>query len=72
MSVKTEETLLERAKVEEKNYNWVEAAKLYEQATKLYLNKKLVEKAAEGYKKVGYAYSRGLRQQKQLIGQENP
>ncbi|MCZ2809707.1 MAG: hypothetical protein O2V44_10170, partial [Candidatus Bathyarchaeota archaeon] len=50
--------LLERAGVEEKGYNWVEAAKLYEQAAKSFLGKKMVEEAAKTYKKLGYAYAR--------------
>ena len=50
--------LLERAGVEEKGYNWVEAAKLYEQAAKAFLEKKMVEEAAGTYKKLGYAYAR--------------
>ncbi len=48
-------TLLERAGVEEKDYNWVEAARLYEQAAKAFLGKKMVEEAAGAYKKLGYA-----------------
>jgi predicted amidohydrolase len=47
--------LLERAGVEEKGCNWVEAAKLYEQAAKSFLGKKMVEEAAGAYKKLGYA-----------------
>ncbi len=54
--VEKEETLLERAEVEEKAYNWVKAANLYEQIAKSYLDKSLVEKAAKFYDKVGYYY----------------
>jgi predicted amidohydrolase len=50
--------LLERAGVEEKAYNWVEAARLYEQAAKAFLDKKMVEEAAGAYKKLGYACAR--------------
>ena len=53
-----EAVLLEKAKVEEKGYNWIEAAKLYEQAAKFYLDNKMVKIAADTYKKLGYAYSR--------------
>lgn len=51
--------LLERASVEEKAYNWMEAAKLYEQVAKSFLDKKSVEMATGIYKKLGHAYSRG-------------
>ena len=50
--------MLERAGVEEKAYNWVEAARLYEQAAKAFLDKKMVEEAAGAYKKLGYACAR--------------
>ncbi len=50
--------LLERAGVEEKGYNWVKAAKLYEKAAKAFLGKKMVEEAAGAYKKLGYACAR--------------
>jgi len=50
--------LLERARVEEKGYNWVEAARLYEQAAKSFLDKKMVEDAAGAYKKLGYTCAR--------------
>jgi len=55
MKGKREAALLERSGVEEKGYNWVEAAKLYEQATKSFLGKEMVEEAAGAYKKLGYA-----------------
>jgi len=54
-------SLLERAGVEEKRYNWAEAAKLYEQAAKAFLGKKMVEEAAGAYKKLGYACYRAGR-----------
>ena len=53
-----EGVLMERAGVEEKSYNWVEAAGLYEQAAKSFLGKKMVEEAAGAYKKLGYACAR--------------
>ena len=56
--IKQEEDLLEKALAEEKNYNWLEAAKLYESTAEKFLEKNLEEKAAEIYKKLGYSYSR--------------
>ena len=52
------EKLLEKAQEEERIYNWIEAANLYTRAINLYLDKKLVERAAENYKNLGYAHSR--------------
>lgn len=54
----SEERLLEKAQEEERIYNWIKAASLYSRAIDLYLDKKLVEKAAENYKNLGYAHSR--------------
>jgi len=54
----TEPSLLERARAEEKAYNWVEAARLYEQAAEYFLSNKVIVKAAEIYKKLGYTNSR--------------
>ena len=42
----TEEVLLEKARFEEKSYNWTKVARLYEQVVQVYLDKKVVEKAA--------------------------
>jgi len=50
--------LLERAKAEEEVYNWIEAAKLYEQVAKSFMDKEMVKKAAETYKMLGYASER--------------
>jgi predicted amidohydrolase len=58
MKGKNEGVLLERAGVEEKVHNWVEAARLYEEAAKSFLDKKMAEEAAGVYKKVGYACAR--------------
>jgi len=58
MIEETEVSLLERAKVEEKNYNWVEAVKLYDTLVKSYLDNESAIKLAEVYKKLGYAYFR--------------
>ncbi|UCD02438.1 MAG: carbon-nitrogen hydrolase family protein [Promethearchaeota archaeon] len=48
--------LLKRAQTEENLYNWAEAARLYEQAGKSYLNKKKVKEAAIAYKCLGRVY----------------
>ncbi|NHJ24077.1 MAG: carbon-nitrogen hydrolase family protein [Candidatus Lokiarchaeota archaeon] len=50
--------LLEKAISEEKVYNWIEAAKLYEQVANGYLKKNLTEKVGLIYKKLGDSYSR--------------
>jgi hypothetical protein len=54
--------LLERAGVEEKGYKWVEAAKLYEQAAKSFLDKKMVEKAADIREQMGFCFYRAALQ----------
>ena len=51
-----EETIVERAEAEEKEYNWIEAAKLYDQVAKSYMDKNLTDKAADVYFKEGDAY----------------
>ncbi len=53
-----EEGLLEKALAEEKNYNWLEATKLYERIADSFLKKNLREETAEVYRKLGYSYSR--------------
>jgi len=53
-----EAALLERALVEENCYNWIDAARLYEQVAKSFLNKEMLEEAAGAYKKLGDSYSR--------------
>ena len=53
-----EEALLEKALIEEKNYNWLESAKLYERVADSFSKRKLLEKTAEIYRKLGYSYSR--------------
>jgi len=50
--------LLERAKSEEKDHNWKNVAKLYEQISKIIFDKKELAKAAKYFKKLGYAYYR--------------
>jgi len=56
ISEESEADLLERAEVEEKKYNWIEAAKLYERAANSFLDKNMIKEAAETKKKLGYAY----------------
>ncbi|NVM19054.1 MAG: carbon-nitrogen hydrolase family protein [Candidatus Lokiarchaeota archaeon] len=51
-------SLLERAKREEKDHNWKKVAKLYEQISKIFVEKKELVKAAKTFKKLGYAYNR--------------
>ncbi|MFX1423924.1 MAG: hypothetical protein ACFFB2_16545, partial [Promethearchaeota archaeon] len=53
----TEKVLLERARDEEKDYNWIEAANKYQLAVNYFLDRKLEEKAAEALKKQAYVYS---------------
>ncbi|MFX0010935.1 MAG: nitrilase-related carbon-nitrogen hydrolase, partial [Candidatus Hermodarchaeota archaeon] len=53
------ETLINKAREEERKYNWIEAADLYEKAVKFYLDENLIEKAANHYKNLGYAHFRG-------------
>ncbi len=60
-TAESEDELLEKAKDEEKAYNWVEAAKLYEQVAESFLGKKSTEEVAETYRMLGYAYSRAAR-----------
>ena len=54
----TQSELLSKAKAEEKNYNWLKAATLYDQLAKAFLDKNLLEKAAKHYKKLGYTYTK--------------
>ena len=56
----SEETLLEKTREEERAYNWLDAVKLYKQAVNFYMDKKLLEKAAENNKNLGYAHSRAV------------
>ncbi|MFX1322142.1 MAG: nitrilase-related carbon-nitrogen hydrolase [Promethearchaeota archaeon] len=53
------DSLLNKALDEERNYNWIEAAALYEKVAKHYLDENLVEKAADCYKSLGYSHARG-------------
>ena len=52
--IKKDETLLEKAHLEENNYNWKEAAFLYESAVNYFLEKDLIDKAAFAHKKLGF------------------
>jgi len=53
---------LERAEVEEKGYNWVKAANLYEQAAEGFLRKKMVKKVAELREQMGFCFYRAALQ----------
>ncbi|MFX1499715.1 MAG: nitrilase-related carbon-nitrogen hydrolase [Promethearchaeota archaeon] len=53
-----EQSLQNKAQEEEKNYNWIEAIVLYEKAVKLYLEDKIIKKAANSYKRMGYSHVR--------------
>ncbi|MFX1348452.1 MAG: hypothetical protein ACFE92_07250 [Promethearchaeota archaeon] len=55
---KSNESLLTKAREEERNYKWIEVAALYEKAIHFYLDKNLVEKAADCYKNLGYSYAK--------------
>jgi len=50
--------LLERARVEEKNYNWRRAAEIYEEVAKKFLDQNKIQKAAKYYKMLGFVNSR--------------
>ena len=56
-----EAELLDLAKTEEKNYNWKEAAGLYEQVAKAYLDKNMLIDAAKAYNKFGEICVRTVR-----------
>ncbi|MFX1587328.1 MAG: hypothetical protein ACFFC1_04160 [Promethearchaeota archaeon] len=49
-------SLLERAKSEEKEHNWKKVAKLYAQISKIFVEKNELVKAAKIFKKLGNAY----------------
>ncbi|KKM93673.1 hypothetical protein LCGC14_1206040, partial [marine sediment metagenome] len=56
MKREIEESLLEKARIEEKNYNFEEAAELYEQAAEIFLNKNLKKEAAKTFNQLGLVY----------------
>ena len=59
--VKIDDTeLLAKAEIEEKNYNWEEAAGLCEQVAKSFLKKDLLQDAARIYDKLGFLYLRAV------------
>ncbi|HDZ17094.1 hypothetical protein LCGC14_1378800 [marine sediment metagenome] len=60
-TAESKDAILEKAKVEEKAYNWVEAVKLYEQVAESFLGKKSIETTMETYIILGHAYSRAAR-----------
>ncbi|NVM34744.1 MAG: hypothetical protein HWN81_04050 [Candidatus Lokiarchaeota archaeon] len=55
-----EETLIKKAKIEERNYNWEKAANLYEQVAKSFLEKNLLQDAAKIYDKLGFVCHRAV------------
>jgi len=57
-SEESEESVLKKAQEEERNFNWVSAANLYQKAVNFYLDKNLADKVADNYKKLGYAHAR--------------
>ena len=56
----TEVSLMSRATIEEKNYQWEKAAKLYEQVADLFFKKKKLEDAANFFTKAGDIYLRAV------------
>ena len=50
-----EADLLAKAEAEEKSYNWAKAAVIHEQLTKHFLDKHLINRAADSQKKLGHA-----------------
>jgi len=64
MKREIEESLLEKARIEEKNYNLEEAAELYEQASEIFLTKNLVKDAAKAFNQLGLVYSYALETSK--------
>ncbi|MFX0038995.1 MAG: hypothetical protein ACFFAB_06625 [Candidatus Heimdallarchaeota archaeon] len=57
MMGESEDILLEKAKFEEKTYNWKEAAVVYEKLVKEYTRANLLDKAAVLYKRLGFVNS---------------
>ena len=57
----SEVELLNKAETEEKNYNWEDAAKLYEEVAKAYLDKNMIIDAAKAYNKFGEICVRTVR-----------
>ncbi|MHA2087428.1 MAG: hypothetical protein ACW972_04075, partial [Promethearchaeota archaeon] len=55
----SEELLIEKAREEERKFNWIEAISLYQKALNYYLDENLAEKAAFCYKDIGNAYNQG-------------
>ncbi len=64
MKSSEENTLLENVEIEIKKYNWEEAAKLYEQSAKEFLDKKKLEDAANNYAKFGDTCLRAVKASK--------
>ena len=58
------ESLLNKAIEEEKRYEWLQAAEIYEKASDLALNKKDVSKAVDLNERSGFCYYRASSQVK--------
>ncbi|MFX0075583.1 MAG: hypothetical protein ACFE96_09085, partial [Candidatus Hermodarchaeota archaeon] len=52
-----EEALIKEAEIEEENFNWTEAAIIYQKLVKEYINENVLDKAAIFYKKLGFVNS---------------
>jgi predicted amidohydrolase/tetratricopeptide (TPR) repeat protein len=52
----SKDTLLNKAREEERNYNWINAAALYEKLVNFYLDSNQIEKTAYCYKNLGYSH----------------
>lgn len=59
--------ILDQAAEEEKAYNWIPAANLYENALSIIINDNNIEKRAEIYKKLGYSRLRSANQAETAI-----
>jgi tetratricopeptide (TPR) repeat protein len=57
MKREIKEPLLKKARIKERNYNFEEAAGLYEQAAENFLTKNLLEEAAKTFNQLGLVYS---------------
>jgi len=60
MIEETEISILDRADIEEKHYQWEKAAELYEQAAGMFIEKNELENAAKIYNKLGDIYIRAI------------
>ena len=54
----SEELLLEKAREEERKYNWIKAVVLYEKAVNFYLDENFIDKAADNYRNLAHTHNR--------------